>query len=87
MWLLRPNSPLELIVACVGKPIWVIMKGEKEFSGTLLGFDEYVNVVLQDVIEYENTPEGQKKISLPSILLNGNNVAMFVPGKCPYDAA
>jgi U6 snRNA-associated Sm-like protein LSm5 len=43
--------PLELIDKCVGSRIWVIMKGDKEFSGTLLGFDDYVNMVLEDVTE------------------------------------
>lgn len=27
------------------------MKSEKEFVGTLLGFDDYVNMVLEDVTE------------------------------------
>jgi small nuclear ribonucleoprotein (snRNP)-like protein len=27
------------------------MKGDKEFAGTLLGFDDYVNMVLEDVTE------------------------------------
>jgi len=27
------------------------MKGEKELVGTLMGFDDYVNVVLEDVTE------------------------------------
>lgn len=27
------------------------MKGDKELVGTLLGFDDYVNMVLEDVIE------------------------------------
>lgn len=50
--------PLELIDKCVGSKIWVIMKSEQgtsaqttiepeltaaEFSGTLLGFDDYVS--------------------------------------------
>ncbi|CAI7604298.1 unnamed protein product [Penicillium manginii] len=35
--------PLELIDKCVGSRIWVVMKGDKEFSGTLLGFDDYVS--------------------------------------------
>ncbi|KAJ5247321.1 hypothetical protein N7468_002304 [Penicillium chermesinum] len=43
--------PLELIDKCVGSRIWVVMKGDKEFSGTLLGFDDYVNMVLEDVTE------------------------------------
>ncbi|PWN48174.1 hypothetical protein IE53DRAFT_370842 [Violaceomyces palustris] len=43
--------PLELIDRCIGSNIWVIMKSEREFSGRLLGFDDYVNMVLEDVTE------------------------------------
>ncbi|GES89877.1 U6 snRNA-associated Sm-like protein LSm5 [Rhizophagus clarus] len=72
--------PLELIDKCIGSKIWVIMKSEREFTGTLLGFDDYVNMVLEDVIEYENTPEGRKTTKLDKILLNGNNITMLIPG-------
>lgn len=41
----------ELIDKCVSSRIWVVMKGDKEFAGTLLGFDDYVNMVLEDVVE------------------------------------
>jgi len=43
--------PSELVDKCVGSRIWVIMKGDKELVGTLRGFDVYVNMVLEDVIE------------------------------------
>lgn len=35
--------PLELVDRCIGSSIWVIMKNEREFSGTLMGFDDYVS--------------------------------------------
>ena len=41
----------ELVAKCVGSRIWVIMKGDKELVGTLRGFDDYVNMVLEDVKE------------------------------------
>lgn len=69
--------PLELIDKCVGSRIWVIMKGDKEFSGTLLGFDDYVNMVLEDVTEFDYSGNHTK---LPKILLNGNNICMLIPG-------
>uniref|UniRef100_A0A061QZM9 U6 snRNA-associated Sm-like protein LSm5 n=1 Tax=Tetraselmis sp. GSL018 TaxID=582737 RepID=A0A061QZM9_9CHLO len=78
--------PSELIDCCVGSKIWVIMKGDKEIVGTLRGFDTYVNMVLDDVVEYEVTPEGRKVNYLDQILLNGNNVAILVPGGKPEDA-
>lgn len=49
------------------------MKGDKEFAGTLLGFDDYVNMVLEDVIEFDYTG-AQTRLS--KILLNGNNICM-----------
>ncbi|KAF2804319.1 LSM-domain-containing protein [Mytilinidion resinicola] len=72
--------PLELIDRCVGSKIWVLMKGDKEFSGTLLGFDDYVNMVLEDVTEVD---DGGASTKLPKILLNGNNVCMLIPGGGP----
>ena len=75
--------PLELVDKCIGSRIWVIMKGDKEVVGTLRGFDEYVNMVLDDVTEYVVTARGREKTKLDQILLNGNNVAMMVPGGGP----
>lgn len=34
----------ELVDKCIGSRLWIIMKGDKELVGTLLGFDEYVNI-------------------------------------------
>ncbi|KAJ8748090.1 hypothetical protein K2173_004093 [Erythroxylum novogranatense] len=39
--------PSESIDRCIGSKIWVIMKGDKEFVGTLRDFDVYVNMVLK----------------------------------------
>ena len=72
--------PLELVDRCIGSQIHVIMKGDKELVGTLRGFDDYVNMVLEDVTEYEITPEGMRVTKVNQILLNGNNIALLVPG-------
>ena len=51
----RPNLsallPLELVDKCIGSPIWVLMKGEKEITGILKGYDDFVNMVIEDVKE------------------------------------
>lgn len=52
------------------------MKNDKEMVGTLLGFDDFVNMLLEDVTEYESTPEGRRVTKLDKILLNGNNITM-----------
>jgi U6 snRNA-associated Sm-like protein LSm5 len=72
--------PLELIDKCIGSRIHAILRSNKEVVGTLLGFDDYVNMVLEDVKEYESTSEGRRVTKLERILLNGSNIVMLVPG-------
>ena len=76
--------PLELIDKCIGSRIWVLMKGNKELVGTLRGFDDFVNMVLEDVTEIEILPTGERKeTAVAQILLNGNNICTMVPGGQP----
>ena len=39
-------SHAELVDKCIGSRIHVIMKSDKEIVGTLLGFDDYVSILL-----------------------------------------
>uniref|UniRef100_A0A663MAI4 U6 snRNA-associated Sm-like protein LSm5 n=1 Tax=Athene cunicularia TaxID=194338 RepID=A0A663MAI4_ATHCN len=66
----------ELVDKCIGSRIHIVMKSDKEIVGTLLGFDDFVNMVLEDVTEFEITPEGRRITKLDQILLNGNNITM-----------
>ncbi|XP_067937768.1 U6 snRNA-associated Sm-like protein LSm5 [Watersipora subatra] len=72
--------PLELIDKCIGSRIHIIMRDDKEVVGNLCGFDDFVNMVLEDVVEFESTSEGRKVTKLDLLLLNGNNIALMVPG-------
>lgn len=59
------------------------MQGDKEFYGTLRGFDEYFNLILDDVKEYQDSGVGGKRIlinKVESMLLNGSHITMLIPG-------
>lgn len=52
--------PLELVDKCIGSRIHIVMKSDKEIVGTVLQFDDFVSMVLEDVTEVEITPEGRR---------------------------
>ena len=46
--------PLEVMDKCIGRRMQVIMRDEsKEFYGVLAGFDEYLNMQMEDCKEYD----------------------------------
>lgn len=67
--------PLEVLDRAIGHKIQVLLTNDKEFHGTLVGFDDFVNMVLEDVEEFDS--EGKKE-TLKKMLLNGGQVAMMV---------
>lgn len=79
--------PLELMDQCIGKQVWVIIDSPREFVATLVAIDDFVNLVLEDVTEYDMTdPEnlGIKTYKRPKMLLNAKYIAMIIPnGKGP----
>lgn len=75
--------PLEIIDKTVGQPVWIVLQSNREFTGTLVGFDDFVNVIVEDALEIvgganlEDVPVMQHK---GRMLLSGNSIAMLVPG-------
>lgn len=52
----------------------------------LRGFDEYMNIVLNNVKAYSYSGEGGKRMLLShedSILLNGAHICLMIPGENP----
>jgi len=72
--------PLELIDKAIGSKIWILMKNPNDpnIVGTLQGFDDFVNLVLTDATEYFVDKKIKREIG--EILLNGNHIALMIPG-------
>lgn len=69
--------PLEVIDRSIGSNIRILLTNYKEFTGTLIGFDDFVNVVLEDVVELQTN--GIKSKPIKKMLLNGAQIAMLCP--------
>ena len=90
MWVLMKGDK-ELVGTLKGASSWRCLEGSPASLPPSLclllllsGFDDYVNMVLEDVTEYEITSEGKRITKLDSILLNGNNVALVRPPCIPH---
>lgn len=54
------------------------MKGKRQFSGILRGFDDYFNAVLEEVIEVWQQDNNKLSRVHDSILLNGHDIAYVI---------
>lgn len=68
--------PLDLIHGSLGKKVTVTLKNGTIYKGLLRGYDEFTNLVLEDV---EETSEGKDKKEWKKVILRGTNI-LFVEG-------
>lgn len=70
------ERPLDLLNTSKGKEVLVTLKGDKQFTGTLLAFDIHINLVLDNVKEMEN---GEVKKSIGLTFLRGDTIIFISP--------
>lgn len=71
--------PLELIDECVGKRLRAYLRDRHVFEGTLVGFDELVNLVLEDVVEVGPNRDGTGTVPSKRMLLSSRTLAILAP--------
>ena len=62
--------PLDVLEKSVNQKLSLLLKDGRVVEGKLSGYDEYMNMVLDDVEE----TNGEAKRRLGTIILRGNNV-------------
>lgn len=67
--------PLNVLERSVNKRVSVLLKDGRTLDGRLVGFDEYMNMVLE---ETEESKESQVR-RLGTVVLRGNNLISIVP--------
>ena len=60
----------------INKLVLIKLKGNKTIRGNLLGFDQHMNLLLD---QSEEVPSEGDSISLGSIVVRGDNVIMISP--------
>lgn len=64
--------PATLLENSVDKRVSLLLKDGRSLEGRLAGFDEYMNMVLEDTLE--SAADGQEGRRLGTVVLRGNNV-------------
>jgi len=67
--------PLNLMEKSISKKILLLLKDGRLIEGKLAGFDNYMNMVLEDT---EESYQDQKR-KLGTVILRGNNVVSITP--------
>jgi small nuclear ribonucleoprotein len=67
--------PTKVLENALNREILLVLKDSRVLEGKLVGFDEYMNLVLEDT---EETREEQVR-RLGTVVLRGNNVVTISP--------
>ncbi len=67
--------PLNVLEKSINKRIQLLLKDNRQLEGKLVGYDDYMNMVLEDT---EETKDEQVR-RIGTVVLRGNNVVAVVP--------
>ncbi|MCL4357003.1 MAG: LSM domain-containing protein [Candidatus Thermoplasmatota archaeon] len=67
--------PMKLLEENLNKKISLLLKDNRTMEGLLTGYDEYMNMVMDDVEEIGN--ETTRKLG--SVIIRGSNIVRIVP--------
>lgn len=72
-----PNRPLDVLHAALQKRIAVVLRGGREYRGTLDGYDHpHLNVVVKDADEMK---DGAKVATFENVLVRGDAILYIRP--------
>ena len=67
--------PAKVLERTVNKQISLLLKDNRLLEGKLVGYDDYMNMILEDTEE----TNGDSKRRIGTIILRGNNVVSISP--------
>ena len=76
--MLNSQKPLDLLSKSLDQRVLIKLKGSRELRGKLRGFDQHMNLVLENAEEVTYGEEEKVK-SLGTIIVRGDNVIIISP--------
>ena len=72
------QKPLELLSKSLDQRVLIKLKGNRELRGRLIGFDQHMNLILENAEEVIAGDEENMK-NLGTIIVRGDNVIIISP--------
>jgi small nuclear ribonucleoprotein len=78
---MNASRPMELLQNSIGGQVLVELKGKKKIKGKLRGYDQHLNLILEDAEEISVNPEtGEQTIEVvKTVIVRGDNVVIVSP--------
>jgi len=75
------GRPMELLQSSIGSQVLVELKGKKKIKGKLRGYDQHLNLILEDAEEISINPESGEQIIevVKTVIVRGDNVVIVSP--------
>lgn len=75
------GRPTELLQRSIGAQVLVELKGRKKIKGRLRGFDQHLNLILEDADEIAVDPETSAETveEILTVIVRGDNVVIVSP--------
>ncbi len=72
---------MELLRDSIGTQVLVEMKGRKKVKGKLLGYDQHLNLILENAEEITFDPETNTEsvVAIENVIVRGDNVVIVSP--------
>ena len=74
---MNTNKPMDLLTKALGSLVLVELKGKRKIRGRLMGFDQHLNLVLNEAEEFDE--DNNEPIQLNSVIVRGDNVILVSP--------
>ncbi|MHA2316000.1 MAG: LSM domain-containing protein [Candidatus Hermodarchaeia archaeon] len=73
------NRPMDLLSRSLNSQVLVKLKGDRELRGRLRGYDQHLNLILDDAEDLTEKPPQE----LGTVILRGDNVIFLSPSGKP----
>ncbi|MFW9919034.1 MAG: LSM domain-containing protein [Candidatus Thorarchaeota archaeon] len=78
---MNAGRPMELLQKSLSSQVLVELKGRRKLKGKLRGYDQHLNLILEDAEEIAIDPETEQETveSIQTVIVRGDNVVIVSP--------